>query len=568
MSTAKKTVLILTAIVLLAVFLRVYRIAKSPPGIDWDEASYGYNAYSILKTGADEWGNRLPIKFRAFGDVKPPLLVYLNIPFIAAFGLNTISVKLVSIAAGCLSVIMVYLLALLLFKRRNIAFLSALLMAFSPYGIFYSRIGIEMSLFSFLTISTVYFEVSYLKKKDSYSLLFTLLFLALVFLSSHPGKILAPSLALLFLTVNYLATGKSFKKSIPTIIFVFGLCIYLLVLSKQSWYSRMQYVGIFGSNKSVELEIGEYRNHDENSIVSRLAHNKGTFYALRVLRNYSTHFTLDYLVHSSEPSVVQVAFRGPLYTVQLPFYYLGLFLLVVCIIRRWNHPDKFLYLILLLWIFAAPLPSTLTEGAISKRYMGALGSWELITAFGIVEFFNWARKRMTRYRLHILLFFTCTLLYGYEVIGFLNMNFWIIPNLYGSIYFVRQNGVGMKIAENYPKFDRIIVANKITGEPYIFTLFFMKYKPRDFLASKKWTQDDNGWITVRGFGKTEYTDDLRLDSVKPLKKNEKVLYFVTLYDLRKNNNLDYLRKRGTRIDNLEESDINPDEIYSFSLIYD
>ena len=38
----------------LAFFIRIYSIHTTP--LLWDEASLGYNAYSILKTGRDEYG--------------------------------------------------------------------------------------------------------------------------------------------------------------------------------------------------------------------------------------------------------------------------------------------------------------------------------------------------------------------------------------------------------------------------------------------------------------------------------------------------------------------------------
>ena len=75
-------------IVLLAIFLRFYQLGKNPPHLNWDEAALGYNAYSLLSTGRDEYGKSFPLSFRSFDDYKPPLYVYLTIPSVAVFGLN------------------------------------------------------------------------------------------------------------------------------------------------------------------------------------------------------------------------------------------------------------------------------------------------------------------------------------------------------------------------------------------------------------------------------------------------------------------------------------------------
>ncbi|PIV02180.1 glycosyl transferase, partial [Candidatus Shapirobacteria bacterium CG03_land_8_20_14_0_80_40_19] len=62
----KRAFLIL--IILLSLFLRIYCLQEVPPSLNWDEISHGYNAYSILKTGKDEWGKTFPLIFQAYGD--------------------------------------------------------------------------------------------------------------------------------------------------------------------------------------------------------------------------------------------------------------------------------------------------------------------------------------------------------------------------------------------------------------------------------------------------------------------------------------------------------------------
>src|SRR5690242_10590705 len=90
--------------ILLAVFIRFYHFNEVPPSLNWDEASLGYNAYSILKTGKDEWGRSFPLSFEAFGDYKLPGYIYTDVPFIAFFGLNSLAVRLPSMLAGVLAV--------------------------------------------------------------------------------------------------------------------------------------------------------------------------------------------------------------------------------------------------------------------------------------------------------------------------------------------------------------------------------------------------------------------------------------------------------------------------------
>lgn len=71
--------ILLVVVVLLAFFLRFYQLGETPVALNIDEVAIGYNAYSILQTGKDEFGKVLPVVFRSYDDFKPPLLIYLTV---------------------------------------------------------------------------------------------------------------------------------------------------------------------------------------------------------------------------------------------------------------------------------------------------------------------------------------------------------------------------------------------------------------------------------------------------------------------------------------------------------
>ena len=73
----------LILIIVLGALLRFVNLSSLPPALNWDEISHGYNAYSILKTAHDQWGQFLPItNFRAYGDYPLPLNLFLTILFL------------------------------------------------------------------------------------------------------------------------------------------------------------------------------------------------------------------------------------------------------------------------------------------------------------------------------------------------------------------------------------------------------------------------------------------------------------------------------------------------------
>ena len=130
-STLKNKYLVI--IVFIATVLRFWNISSMPPSLNWDEISHGYNAYSILKTGKDEWGVIFPTIFQAYGDYKLPVYIYSVVPSIAIFGLNEFAVRLPSVLAGIGSVIFTYLLVGEIFKddknKKHYQLLSTMLMA-------------------------------------------------------------------------------------------------------------------------------------------------------------------------------------------------------------------------------------------------------------------------------------------------------------------------------------------------------------------------------------------------------------------------------------------------------
>src|SRR3989338_1078025 len=102
----------LLVIVIFGGLLRFWGLGENPPGLYWDEASLGWNAYSVLKTGLDEHGRFLPVDtFFAFGDYKPPLYIYAAVPSIWIFGLNEFAVRAPSVAAGGALTIVTYFFA-------------------------------------------------------------------------------------------------------------------------------------------------------------------------------------------------------------------------------------------------------------------------------------------------------------------------------------------------------------------------------------------------------------------------------------------------------------------------
>ena len=155
MKFLKKPIILFFVVLLIASILRLYDLGKVPKSLNWDEVALGYNAYSILKTGADEYGKFMPVVLQSYDDYKPALYTYLAIPTVGFLGLTELAVRLPSVLAGIGAVAIVYFLVLQIIGNKSvniagkevspyvIALTASFFLAISPWHIQFSRIAFE-----------------------------------------------------------------------------------------------------------------------------------------------------------------------------------------------------------------------------------------------------------------------------------------------------------------------------------------------------------------------------------------------------------------------------------------
>lgn len=142
-------------IITIGILLRVYSFPYNPPGLHQDEVSAIYEAYSLLLTGKDRWGNPWPIYFPGWGSGQNVLYSYLSIPFIYLFGLNIITTRLVSLILGILTLPLLYCTVKNIFNRE-IALISTVLLAILPWHLSISRWAVESNILPFFLILGIY----------------------------------------------------------------------------------------------------------------------------------------------------------------------------------------------------------------------------------------------------------------------------------------------------------------------------------------------------------------------------------------------------------------------------
>lgn len=142
--------LVITAILAIGILIRVIQFPASPAGLNVDEASAGYEAYSLAETGKDRWGNEWPAYFPSWGSGQNVLLSYATIPVVKALGLNVFAVRLPSLIFGLLTLPLFYFCVRPL--ERFPALLSFFLLAVVPWHFMLSRWSLESNLVPFFML--------------------------------------------------------------------------------------------------------------------------------------------------------------------------------------------------------------------------------------------------------------------------------------------------------------------------------------------------------------------------------------------------------------------------------
>src|SRR5215210_1712819 len=135
---------LIAVIALAAVWLHFFQIASLPRGFYVDESSIGYNAHLIATSGVDEHGERWPLFFKAFGEYKNPLYIYLTALGYKLFGYSPWSTRATSALCWLLGTLCIMLLGRRMFSDVRTQLYLLLCASFTPWLFSLSRVSLEV----------------------------------------------------------------------------------------------------------------------------------------------------------------------------------------------------------------------------------------------------------------------------------------------------------------------------------------------------------------------------------------------------------------------------------------
>lgn len=468
----------LILIAILAFSLRVYKLGEYPVGITWDEPAVGYNAYSILKTGKDEYGKFLPLTFKSFGDDKPGFFFYYIIPSVAIFGLTKFAIRFPSALAGVGTVIAIFFLTRMLFAKRKeftyLPYLSSLLLAISPWNINFSRGAWEVNLALFTIVLGIVFFLKAIQTKALKFFLLTFFFFAISMNVYHGAKVflvvlLAGSLAIFWQDLRRLPKQKRLLGIILLILLMFPL-----LLSFKGSARRARVTNVFSYTRSEE-EVAEIISQEEvfPNLKFYVFHNEALNKIRWIADRYFNHFSGKFLFFEGDWQSPRhsAPYMGMMYYIEIPFLFAGIGYALAKIKER--EKNLFFW-----WLIAGPVPAAVTRDAVH----GLRSYWMVIplmafTAMGICVFYSWLKKRFRRFLLAGIFLVVCGYLFCF--ILYLDLYYIHFPKKNSAGWNYGMEEVASLIEEGKKKYEKVVVTQEY-GQPYIFYLFYTKYPPEDY----------------------------------------------------------------------------------------
>ncbi len=300
MTLRTRLICALSLVFLSLVLLFSFRLSQVPSGLTVDEASIGYNASLVAKTGKGETGRKFSFFFLTVNgaDWKQPVTIYSTAALFKIMPASVFSLRLVSVIFAAISGVIIVLLSYNLFGWVGLC-AAFLVYASSPLVLIHSHLAQE-------NIAPVLFVSSWLltlwyftKSRRSFWLVLSAIFVGLGFYSY-----------------------KGMRLVVPVQVALSGL--YLLILEKDL-LGKIRTLGIFSLSLLPFFIIIPYLNtHYAGAVFDTNPQHLKLFY--EYLNGYLSYFDLSYLFVKGDTAVLHsTSIHGVFLFPSLLLFVCGLF---------------------------------------------------------------------------------------------------------------------------------------------------------------------------------------------------------------------------------------------------
>jgi len=471
--------LLIILIFCIGFFLRFNHLSTIPNGLYPDETAIGYNAYSILMTGKDEYGVHLPLYFRSFDDYKLPVYIYSTALAIKAFGANALAVRFTSALFGSLTVIALYFLIYELSKKKWLAALTAFFIAINPWHTFFSRAGYEVNLATALLVIGMLCFIAAVNRKNNFLLfLFSIVAFLLSLYTYNVTRIISPLIFVTLVLLYYKRITITSKKLLITLfsLFFLGMLPFLisyLQLQSQSGFSSQKDALIIGNAAKAEILQTKSYFVFLPQIVQKIFLNYWVLVTWKFLSNIPSFFSTNFFftVGANHP-YEGIAGFGMFYYFDLPLMILGAY---QGLKKKVSYLYPF-YLWFLFMLFVGSIIVPFPNDAFGTRVYAVVIPLIVFSAFGMYSLLEIVMAFKNKF-VKTGILFSLAILIGYSSLFYFTSYFFRFPiesaKEWGSedqkaILYIKS------IAKNYNK----IIIDYSTGMIYTSLLFYAEYPPQ------------------------------------------------------------------------------------------
>lgn len=504
---SKRTLYLLSFIltIVIGTFIRFHKLADIPSGLQQDETSIGYNAYSILQTGKDEYGKKLPLYFKAFGEYKLPGYIYASVLPIKYFGMNAFGVRFASALSGSLTILLIFLLTKELFtnhkSRDSIALLSSFLLTLNPWHIHFSRGAFEVTLALFFITLGLYAFLLALKRKTFPPLVISCASFAASLYTYNISRLFIPlfGLTLLFLYRNQIHSLP--RKFIYAIIALTALLLFPFARSVGGKGGVSATTGtLIFTSKAVQAPLIESRGmvNVSSPFLAKSVLNLPFMTTWQYVNNIASYLSVEYLfLTGSTHGNHGIATDGQFYLFQLPLVIIGIALL-------FKKPKSTTY-VLVAWIVEIVLIASLTrEAPQATRSFNLIIPLTILSSVGGVWLYERIQK-LPKLRRNISLI-VALIIIGYSVAHYLTSYFYRFPLAYAQQWNQADKGLVDYVRAHKDEYNHVVFDKRMPF-PYTSLLFYLPYSPSTFQDNVRREKDDTeGFSKVDSFEKYQFVN--------------------------------------------------------------
>lgn len=490
--------LVIIAIIIVGFFLRFYLLGSIPAGLNQDETAIGYNAYSILQTGKDEYGEKYPLYFKSFNDYKLPVYIYLTALSVKVFGLNAFAVRFPSALFGSLAIIIIFFLVKIESNRTDLAAISSLFLAINPWHFFFSRTAFEVNVAVALQSFAILLFFLALKYKNNIALFFfSIIFFLLSLYCYNVTRILSPTIFLVLLGLQYVKVKKMKLQSVCLLggTFLLGLLPFIVTFINGSNFSSQQSVLIF-SGESL-AKIIEFKSYIATfpQIISSTLFNKWILVLWQYMNNLVAFISPSFFfIDGGSNGAVGVGNYGMFHLFQFPLFVLGFY-------YGLKNRVKFLYFFFI-WIgIIFTIVSISYQIPPPTRSFALVIPVTVIASYGLLWLID-ILKKMDNRVLQVGIYGAGLFICIYSLLFYFSSYYFRFPIQYADSWRQQDQPLALYLQNQQNKYDRIII-DKSADFIYTSLLFYQRYDPQQFQAQVL-REDEKLFRAIKKIGKYEY----------------------------------------------------------------